>query len=144
MLRRLTVPGLSAARAMSTHQPTILAVSTMDTKAEELKYVAEQIVAAGCRVELVDVSCSQGASTHPAATITREAVAACHPDGAGSVLDVEDRGEAVAAMTTALTNYVGDGARFDGIIGIGGSGGTALITPAMRALPVGFPKVMVT
>ena len=72
MLRRLTVPGLSAARAMSTptHQPTILAVSTMDTKAEELKYVAEQIVAAGCRVELVDVSCSQGASTHPAATIT--------------------------------------------------------------------------
>ena len=141
MLRRLTVP---RKLSVSTHLPTILAVSTMDTKAEELKYVAEQIVAAGCRVELVDVSCSQGARTHPAATITREAVAACHPDGAGSVLDVEDRGEAVAAMTTALTNYVGDGARFDGIIGIGGSGGTALITPAMRALPVGFPKVMVT
>ena len=38
-------------------------------------------------------------------------------------------------MTTSLTNYVvGDGALFDGIIGIGGSGGTALITPAMRAL----------
>ena len=145
MLRRLaSVRPLAAAsvRYAST-RPTILAVSTMDTKAEELKFVADCIRRAGCAVEMADVSCSQGVGTHVDAHISRETVAAHHPEGAAAVLDVEDRGEAVSAMTTALTHYVKSRA-FDGIVGIGGSGGTALITPAMQALPVGKPKVMVT
>jgi uncharacterized protein (UPF0261 family) len=50
----------------------------------------------------------------------------------------------VAAMAVALTAYVGSRSDVAGIIGIGGSGGTALITPAMQALPVGVPKVMVS
>lgn len=117
----------------------------MDTKAEELSFVASRVREAGCLVELIDVTAAEGALASDAATVGREAVAACHPDGAAAVLNVADRGQAVSAMSTALTEYVlSREAPFDGIVGIGGSGGTSLITPAMQALPVGFPKVMVT
>ena len=56
----------------------------------------------------------------------------------------DDRGTAVAAMAAALEAYVRSRDDVTGIVGIGGSGGTAMITPAMRALPVGVPKVMVS
>ena len=51
-----------------------------------------------------------------------------------------DRGTAVAAMAAALEAYVRSRDDVTGIVGIGGSGGTAMITPAMRALPVGCPR----
>jgi uncharacterized protein (UPF0261 family) len=70
-------------------------------------------------------------------------VAAHHPDGADAVFS-DDRGTAVSAMSIALTNYIEEQDDVDGIIGLGGSGGTALIAPAMRALPVGTPKVLVS
>ena len=75
--------------------------------------------------------------------MTPDEVAAHHPDGAGAVR-FDDRGQAVAAMAIALAGYVTSRDDIAGIIGIGGSGGTALITPAMQALPVGVPKVMVS
>ena len=67
-----------------------------------------------------------------------------HEDGAAAV-ETGERGSAVTAMSTALSRYI-TSVEDDvaGIIGIGGSGGTALITPAMRGLPVGVPKVMVS
>ena len=128
-------------------QPTVLAVSTMDTKGEELAFVAGIIRSCGCRVQLVDVSCSPGAEAAPGATVAPEVVAACHPTGASAILEATDRGEAVTAMSIALEAYAvreAAAGSFDAIIGIGGSGGTALITPAMRTLPVGFPKLMVS
>jgi len=70
-------------------------------------------------------------------------VAAHHPEGAGAVL-VDDRGRAVAAMALAFARFVATRDDVGGMIGLGGSGGTALVTPAMRALPVGLPKVMVS
>ena len=131
--------------------PVILAISTMDTKAEELSFVASVIKRCGCSVRLVDISCGQNSQHHAVTehnkTIGRDTVASCHPNGAASVLKMTDRGSAVTAMSEALEVYVrreAAAASFDGIIGIGGSGGTALITPAMQALPVGFPKLMVT
>ena len=80
----------------------------------------------------------------PRGDVTPDEVAAHHPDGADAVRS-DDRGEAVAAMAVALDAPTSR-SRSDiaGIIGIGGSGGTALITPAMQALPVGVPKVMVS
>lgn len=50
----------------------------------------------------------------------------------------------MAAMALAFQRYLAGRADVDGVIGLGGSGGTALITPAMRALPVGIPKIMVS
>jgi uncharacterized protein (UPF0261 family) len=67
-----------------------------------------------------------------------------HPDGASAVRS-DDRGEAVSAMAVALEGYVQANAdRIGGMIALGGSGGTALVAPAMRALPVGVPKILVS
>ena len=80
---------------------------------------------------------------------TRETVADCHPTTAGRAVALSraDRGEAITAMGEALTCFLRrehEAGRVAGVIGIGGSGNTALITPAMRALPIGLPKVMVS
>ncbi|MGP4020185.1 Tm-1-like ATP-binding domain-containing protein [Saccharopolyspora sp. 5N708] len=113
-------------------------VGTFDTKGAELHYVAG-LVARGHPVVTVDLSTSGGTSD---ADVSAAAVAAHHPDGAAAVF-TGDRGSAVVAMATAFERFLSD-RDVDGIIGLGGSGGTALITPAMRALPVGVPKVMVS
>ena len=85
------------------------------------------------------------ANDQSSADVKAGEVAGHHPDGASGRRLVGDRGEAVGAMAVALEAYVrANVATIAGIIGIGGSGGTALITPAMRALPVGVPKVMVS
>jgi uncharacterized protein (UPF0261 family) len=70
-------------------------------------------------------------------------VALHHPGGIDAVFS-DDRGRSVAAMAEALRGFLGSRADVGGVIGLGGSGGTALVTPAMRDLPVGVPKVMVS
>ncbi|MBA0124530.1 Tm-1-like ATP-binding domain-containing protein [Haloechinothrix sp. YIM 98757] len=115
-------------------------VGTFDTKGTELSYVAELITAAGVAARTVDLAPTGGRSE---ADVPAAEVAACHPDGAEAVF-TGDRGSAVAAMTVAFGRYLAGRGDVDGVIGLGGSGGTALITPAMRALPVGVPKVMVS
>ncbi len=126
-------------------RPQVYAIATMDTKGDELAFVARQLEAAGADVVLVDV----GTQGPPAvsATIHRERVAANHPRGADFVLSQNDRGGAVEAMSEALATFLAaehQAGRVQGVIGIGGSGGTALITRGMRALPVGLPKLMVS
>ena len=120
---------------------TVYVVGTGDTKSRELEYMAETIRATGVEATIVDVGTTGHDST---ADVTPDQVAAHHPGGADAVKS-DDRGAAVTEMSAALVNYVL--ANIDdvsGIIGAGGSGGTALVTPAMRALPVGVPKVMVS
>jgi uncharacterized protein (UPF0261 family) len=119
----------------------VYVVGTADTKGDELGYIASSIGALGVDAILVDV----GTTPHaPIGDVTPAEVAAHHPDGADAVFS-DDRGVSVAAMAVALERYIA--AHVDdvaGIIGAGGSGGTALVTPAMRALPVGVPKLMVS
>ncbi len=120
---------------------TVFVVGTGDTKQRELEYVKGLIQAAGVAATFIDVGTSGHGST---ADVTPDEVATHHPDGAAAVRS-EDRGEAVAAMAVALENYViAHAEEISGIIGAGGSGGTALVTPAMRALPIGVPKMMVS
>ncbi|MGI9645427.1 MAG: Tm-1-like ATP-binding domain-containing protein [Ilumatobacteraceae bacterium] len=119
----------------------VYVVGTGDTKSGELGYVRDLIRAAGGDAIFVDVSTTGHEST---ADVGPVEIAAHHPDGADAVRSA-DRGEAVAAMSVALEHYVRANADdVAGIIGAGGSGGTALVTPAMRALPVGVPKLMVS
>jgi uncharacterized protein (UPF0261 family) len=120
---------------------SVLVVGTCDTKGDELAYVADVVRARGVDAVVVDV----GTTPHdpPEGAVTPDDVAAHHPDGVDAVRS-DDRGTAVAAMAVALEAYVRSRDDVDGIVGIGGSGGTALITPAMQALPVGVPKVMVS
>ena len=115
-------------------------VGTCDTKGDELAYVRDLIAAAGVPAVQIDLGTR---SDGRRADVTPQEVAAHHPKGAGAVFG-EDRGQAVAAMAEAFARFVTTRDDIGGMIGLGGSGGTALITPAMRALPVGVPKVMVS
>ncbi|HZW29374.1 MAG TPA: Tm-1-like ATP-binding domain-containing protein [Isosphaeraceae bacterium] len=126
---------------------SVYAVATMDTKGHELCYVAERLRAAGIAVVTIDV----GTKELPVATpdVDRATVADSHPTTAGRIAarSGADRGQAITAMSDALRVYLRrehELGRVAGVIGIGGSGGTALITPAMRALPIGLPKLMVS
>ncbi|SFK65048.1 Tm-1-like ATP-binding domain-containing protein [Amycolatopsis sacchari] len=116
-------------------------VGTFDTKGDELAYVAGLIAAAGVTVRTVDLSTSGSGGDGVDVRATR--VAEAHPDGPDAVF-TGDRGSAVAAMAEAFRRYLPTAPDLSGVIGLGGSGGTALITPAMRALPVGVPKIMVS
>jgi uncharacterized protein (UPF0261 family) len=126
---------------------SVYAVATMDTKGHELAYVADRIRAASIAVVTVDVGTLAAPVVVP--EVARETVADCHPSAAGrsAALSRSDRGEAITAMGEALTCFLcreHEAGRVAGVIGIGGSGNTALIAPAMRALPIGLPKVMVS
>lgn len=119
---------------------SVYAIATMDTKGEEIAYVAACLKAAGASVKTVDVGTHEPPSIVP--DISREQVLA-----GKSLPESEDRGQAVSAMSDALTEFLiaeHSAGRVAGVIGIGGGGGTALITAAMRALPIGLPKLMVS
>ncbi|GAA3043471.1 Tm-1-like ATP-binding domain-containing protein [Pseudonocardia yunnanensis] len=115
-------------------------IGTFDTKGAELQYAAERVRAAGAEVVTVDVSTQRRGT---AADVSAEEVAAHHPGGVDAVF-TGDRGTAVAAMAEALQRFVASRTDVAGVLGLGGSGGTALITPAMQALPVGVGKIMVS
>ncbi len=113
---------------------------TFDTKGRELNYIRQCLEKLGVRTVTVDLSTSgamSSASVHP-----RE-VARHHPGGEAAVF-THDRGSAVTAMALAFERYVATRADLGGLISAGGSGATALATSAMRSLPIGLPKVMVS
>lgn len=119
----------------------IYVAGTADTKGEELAYLADRIAASGVEVARVDVG------TRPSNTqvdIPAAVVAGYHPEGASAVLGGNDRGAAVAAMGLAFETFISARTDVAGIAGIGGGGGTSIITRGMRALPLGVPKVMVS
>jgi uncharacterized protein (UPF0261 family) len=119
----------------------IYVVGTLDTKGLELRFAADAARAAGAETVLVDVGTQQPGD---GADVTAAEVAAFHPDGAAAVLGLRDRGQAVSAMATALTAFLLGRTDIGAVLGLGGTGNTALVTQAMRALPIGVPKLMVS
>ncbi|NGM19760.1 UPF0261 family protein [Roseomonas stagni] len=119
----------------------VYVIGTMDTKAEELRFAAACVRRAGADPVLVDVG-TRGVGQ--GADVTAAEVAACHRDGAAAVLGLDDRGRAVAGMAEALTAWLLARGDIGAVLGLGGSGNTALVTQAMRALPIGTPKLMVS
>ena len=125
--------------------PTIALLGTMDTKGDEHAFVADIIRARGHRTLVIDV----GTDGPPRLTpdVTREQVAAMAGLDLAGLRARHDRGECVAAMAGAaavvLAKLHSDG-KLDGVISLGGGGGTAIGTAGMRALPLGVPKLMVS
>jgi uncharacterized protein (UPF0261 family) len=117
----------------------------MDTKGEEHAFVADLIRKRGHKVLVIDVGVLESPSLKP--DITREEVAAAADANLADLVARRDRGEAVRAMSLGapivLTRLANE-RKIDGVISLGGGGGTAIGTAAMRALPIGFPKVMVS
>ncbi|MCW8084150.1 Tm-1-like ATP-binding domain-containing protein [Sabulicella glaciei] len=119
----------------------VYVIGTMDTKGEELRFARDCIIRAGAEAVLVDVG-TRGPGA--GAEVGAEEIAAHHPEGASAVLGLDDRGKAVAGMAEALTRWLSARGDIGAVLGLGGSGNTALVTQAMRALPVGTPKLMVS
>ncbi|MFM7743104.1 MAG: Tm-1-like ATP-binding domain-containing protein, partial [Verrucomicrobiota bacterium] len=124
---------------------TIAVLGTLDSKGEEHAFVAALIAKRGHRPLLIDVGTGAPPSVRP--DITREEVAAAAGIDLAALVARQDRGECVVAMTRAapvmLARLAAEG-RIQGVISLGGGGGTAISTAAMRALPLGFPKLMVS
>jgi uncharacterized protein (UPF0261 family) len=123
---------------------TIVVMGTMDTKGPELAYLAQQISSAGCRALLMDVGVATESNMD--ANITAAQVAAFIGEDINAVRALP-RGEAVEKMVAAaaacLQHRVQSG-EAHGVIGVGGSGGTTICAAAMRTLPYGVPKFMVS
>jgi uncharacterized protein (UPF0261 family) len=98
----------------------IYLLATLDTKGAEAQFLRERLVEQGHNVELIDTSCGTRAG---------------------------DRGQAVSAAAAEgarLVREAHDAGKVDGVLAIGGSAGTTIGTAAMRALPIGVPKLMVS
>jgi len=123
---------------------TVVLLGTLDTKGAEYEYLRERVRAAGCEVILVDAGVM---AAPPAADISSDEVARAGGADRAALAAAADRGPAVAAMTRGAVAVVqrlhGEG-RLDAIVGLGGSGGSAIISAAMQALPVGVPKLLVS
>jgi uncharacterized protein (UPF0261 family)/ABC-type branched-subunit amino acid transport system ATPase component len=113
---------------------------TFDTKGRELAFIKQCLDRLGLRTVTVDLGTSRRPSP---ATVNAAEVARHHPRGAAAVFS-SDRGAAVAAMAEAFARFIATRRDVGGIISAGGSGGTTLATAAMRRLPIGIPKVMVS
>jgi uncharacterized protein (UPF0261 family) len=124
---------------------TIAVLGTMDTKGDEHAFVADLIRTRGHRAFIIDVGTLEPARLKP--DFTREEVARAGGIDLAALVAKRDRGEAVTAMARAaaivLEKLVAE-RKVDGVISLGGGGGTAIGTAAMRALPIGFPKLMVS
>ncbi|ACY60290.1 hypothetical protein YPD4_3386 [Yersinia pestis D106004] len=120
----------------------IYIATTTDTKGQELAYVSELIQATGLTTVTVDLSTKES-QRDSGADICAETVAGYHPDGRQAVF-CGDRGQAINAMAIAFERFMVSRVDVAALLGMGGSGGTALITPAMQRLPIGIPKLMVS
>lgn len=123
----------------------IYLIATLDTKGREAAFLREQLTALGCAVTVVDAGCAE--PPHFAPDISREEVFAAADADYIAVLNKRDRGAAVtlaARGASVLLAAHHAQSKVAGVIAIGGSAGTTIGTAAMRALPVGVPKLMVS
>jgi uncharacterized protein (UPF0261 family) len=124
---------------------TIVVMGALDTKGAELAFLKEQIEQRGHRTVVVDT----GVLGEPvfAADISRDEVAKAGGADLAALIADNDRGRAVIAMAQGvevIAQRLLQEGKLDAIIGMGGGAGTSVGTAAMRALPLGIPKVMVS
>ena len=123
---------------------SVVLLGTLDTKGPEYAFLRDRVREAGCDVILVDAGVMSDRSP---ADISADEVAAAAGEDRAALAAAGDRGPAVAAMTrgaSAVIRRLFDEGRLDGILGLGGSGGSSIIAAAMQALPVGVPKMLVS
>jgi uncharacterized protein (UPF0261 family)/ABC-type branched-subunit amino acid transport system ATPase component len=139
-LQEAVRPRRDAEAARSAGPPTVLVVGTLDTKGEELRFIRHIVAGSGLRARLVDVS----TSGRPASCdVSAQEIALNHARGGAAVFG-PDRGASVTAMAEACANWLRRQADIVGVISAGGSGGASLVAPAMRALPIGVPKLIIS
>jgi uncharacterized protein (UPF0261 family) len=115
-------------------------VGTLDTKGEELNYIRDILRARDITTSLVDIATRK---TRSEAEVSNESVAAHHPANPALVFS-DDRGQAIQSMSEAFRSFLVSRTDLAGVIGLGGSGGSAIIAPALQALRIGIPKILVS
>lgn len=123
---------------------TIAILGTFDTKGKELKYIRDRIEEQGVRALCINTGVFEPA--FPTDVSNAEIAAAAGAD-IEEIVARRDRAtatEVIARGTRIFIPRLYAQGKLDGIISIGGSGGTSMATPAMQALPIGVPKVMVS
>ncbi len=123
----------------------VLLLATLDTKGTEAAFLRDGLVERGVSVRVVDTGCLGTPSI--AADISRNEFYSIGPTPLPELRETADRGRAITAAVDAaavLARRELAAGRLQGVIGIGGSAGTTIATSAMRALPLGLPKLMVS
>ena len=123
----------------------ILLIGTLDTKGVEFEYVRDCLVEAGQRCMVIDAGVL-GKPTFPP-EVAAEKVYAAAGTSLETIRRTHDRGQAIAAAVRGVVKIVLDcheRGEVSGVLGLGGSAGTTIATAAMRALPFGVPKLMVS
>lgn len=123
----------------------IAILGTLDSKSEEHSFLADRIHERGHETVLIDVGTGSDPQIQP--DYTRYDVAEATGTDLDALMQRHDRGECVVAMSEAAPAFLAqlvETGKIDGVISLGGGGGTAIGTAAMRALPIGFPKLMVS
>lgn len=124
---------------------TVLLLGTLDTKGAEYQFVRDQLHERGVETLLIDAGVLAEPTLAPDVTATQVAAA-----GGVELTELRrrnDRGEAMAVMASGAATIVArlhSEGRFDGVLALGGTGGTALAAAAMRGLALGVPKVIVS
>lgn len=126
-------------------KPTVVLLGTLDTKGAEYGYLRDRIREHDVEVVVVDAGILGEPLIEP--DVTRQEVAAAAGADVQALADARDRANAIETMgrgAAAVVLRLHAESRFDAIGALGGTGGTAIATRAMRALPVGVPKLMVS
>lgn len=123
---------------------TIAIIGTFDTKGTEFEFIKKLV-----REQGLDTLCIHAGAFEPlfAPDVSNAEVAASVGVSMEEISSKRDRAFATDVMSRGAEKLIPElyaQGRFDGIISVGGSGGTSMATPAMRALPIGVPKVMVS
>ncbi|MBI4531455.1 MAG: Tm-1-like ATP-binding domain-containing protein [Candidatus Latescibacteria bacterium] len=125
---------------------TILMIGAFDTKGQEYAFLRERILARGHTVLTVNTGVLGSTDLFPV-DVQAEEVAKAGGGGIEALRSKRDRGEAMKVMAAGapvVVKSLYEKGRFDGIIGMGGTGGTTVVTSGMRVLPLGVPKVCVS
>ncbi|MEZ4668420.1 MAG: Tm-1-like ATP-binding domain-containing protein [Anaerolineae bacterium] len=125
--------------------PTIAIFGALDTKGIEFAFLKAEIEKRGCETLVVDTGVLGAPSFPP--DVPHEEVAKAGGAVLSDLMLRQDRGEAMAVMqkgAEAIARQLHRDGKIDGIISMGGGGGSSVGTAAMRALPLGFPKLMVS
>lgn len=125
--------------------PTVVLLGTLDTKGHEYAFVRDRLRAADADVLLVDVGVHEPEGSEP--DVTRQEVAAAADEDVAALAAAGDRGAAVEAMgrgAEALLMRLHAEGRVGAVLALGGSGGSSIAARAMRALPIGVPKLLVS
>jgi uncharacterized protein (UPF0261 family) len=124
---------------------TVVLLGTLDTKGGEYAFLRERLLEHGVDVLVVDAGVNEPVGLEP--QVARQEVARAAGADTGALAEAGDRGAAVTAMgagAEVVVRRLHTEGQLDGILALGGSGGSSIAAQAMRALPVGVPKLLVS